>query len=67
MQHAELTDAFVDLAYRIVVQHSCETPEERATFDIVCEICDKYDIPVRKYIDAVQELAKRLNEKEDQA
>lgn len=57
---AEFTDAFVDAAFRIVMKHSCDTPEDRAMFGLVCEICDKYEIPVHKYIEAVRELAERL-------
>jgi hypothetical protein len=42
------------------MKYSCDTPEDRAMFGLVCEICDKYEIPVHKYIEAVRELAERL-------
>lgn len=60
MYSVKFTDAFVDFAYRIVMKHSCETDKDRALFDLICEICDKYEFPVSDFIKAVQELAERL-------
>lgn len=58
----KFSEAIYDAAYRILA-HSCITDEkDQRTFQILCQVCDKYGISVRTYMAMIGEINKLMEE-----
>ena len=62
MDNFTFSDAFMDVAFKALMFGECETEEERKLFKIICDVCNKYDIRVRSYIEASSEIEQRMRE-----
>ena len=58
----QFSEAFLDIAYKALVMSMLQTETERRSFEICCEVCAKFKIPVKKFHEAISELNKRLEE-----
>lgn len=66
MDNFNFSEAFLDVAFKALILNDCETDEEKETFNILCEICARYHISIRDYIQASQEFEKRIKELNDE-
>lgn len=62
MEDFNFSDAFLDIAYKALVMSTLQTKKERRQFEICCEVCAKFKIPVKSFHEAINELNKRLEE-----
>ena len=65
MDEIKLSDELLDTSYKVLMYSMCETENERGVYRLICEICKKYDLSVRKYMMAFDELTRKLQELEN--
>ena len=61
-ENFQVSEAFLDFAYKVLVMSQLQTENERRSFEITCEVCAKFNLPVKKFHEAINELNKRLEE-----
>ena len=62
MPNYDFSESFLELAYRAVAYSNCKTEEEKRHFEMLCNICDKFEVPVKKYLDMLNEMTELLKE-----
>jgi hypothetical protein len=65
MFNMEFGENFIDFCYRVIGASAATTEREKQTFIILCEVCDKYNISIKKCSDLLRELNDRLSALED--
>ena len=60
------SEAFLNLAFKALMMNECESDEEKQQFSFICDVCDKYKIPVKSYLEASKELEELLKELNDE-
>ena len=66
MDNFKFSDALLDDAYKIIAYSQCESDEERKLLEVVSNICKRYGIPFRKYMDAAAEINRLMEEWRDE-
>lgn len=59
------SEAFLNLAFKALMLNECETDDEKRLFEIVCDVCDKHNIPVKSFMEANSEIEARIKEDSD--
>ena len=65
MESFNFSDTLLETSFKVLAFSMCETESEKEAFKIICEICRKYDLSVRKYMMVFDELQCRLKELEN--
>lgn len=65
MDEIKLSDELLDMSYKMLMFSMCDTEQDKEMFKLICEICRKYDLSVRKYMMAFDEVTRRLQEMEN--
>lgn len=65
MDEIKISDELLDVSYKILMYSMCNTENERGLYRLICDVCERYDLSVRKYMMAFDEMTKRLQELEN--
>lgn len=62
MNNLNFSEEFLDFAYKALGSSVCQTDDEIDSFSILCRVCDKYGISIRKFMAALNELNKLMED-----
>ena len=62
MDGFNFSEAFLDAAFKALMWNECKTDEEKAFFNVLCEVCTRYHISVKDFMQASTELEQRIKE-----
>lgn len=65
MDNFNFSETFLEIAYEAVIMSSLKTKIEHRRFELICEVCNKYKISVKSFLELINELSKRLEELND--
>ena len=65
MDEIKLSDELLDMSYKMLMFSMCKTERDKELLKIMCEICQKHDLSIRKFMMAFDEVTRRLQELEN--
>lgn len=70
MEQANFTDDLFDLAFKALAFNNAKTEVEKQSLQLICDICERHGVSVRKYMAILCEVdieLKKLKQEDDNA